>query len=141
MKKDRVLGGGYVFTQKRCFVCYSPNHLIKDCDFHEKRMAKENELKKQRMATTKVETKPVWNAVNRINHANQFVPRQVQLNTGKTNVNSVGLRVNTGHSKVNSGRPIFCTGKSNVKPVGQWVNSVQPMGTSWYYRPKQPVKP
>ena len=41
VKKDRVLGGGYVFTQKRCFVCGSIHHLIKDCDFHEKRMAKE----------------------------------------------------------------------------------------------------
>ena len=35
-KKDRVLGGGYIFTQKRCFVCGSDSHLIKDCDFHEK---------------------------------------------------------------------------------------------------------
>ena len=119
VKKHRVLVGGYVFTQKRCFVCHSPSHLIKDCDFHEKKMAKENKLKKQRMAnTSNVEIKPVWNVVNRVNHANQFVPRQVQLNAGKSNVNSAGLRVNTGHSKVNSGRPNFYTSKNNVKPIG-----------------------
>ena len=60
--------------------------------------------------TSNAEIKPVWNVVNRVNYANQFVPRQVQLNTSKTNVNSAGLRVNTGHSKVNSGRPKFYIG-------------------------------
>ncbi|GKB95583.1 ribonuclease H-like domain-containing protein, partial [Tanacetum coccineum] len=43
--------------------------------------------------------KPVWNNANRVNHANQFVLRPVQLNTGKTNVNSVRTNVNTGRSK------------------------------------------
>ena len=141
-KWNRVLGGGYVFTQKRCFVCNSISHLIKDCDFHEKRMAKENELRKQRVVNTgNVVAKPVWNNVNRINHANQFVPRQVLLNTGKTNVNSAHSRVNTGHSKVNSGRPNVNTGRSQVKSVGQKVNPVYPKGNTGYYRPKQPVKP
>ena len=46
-----MLGAGYTFTQKRCFVCGSLSHLIRDCDFHEKRMAKEAELKKQKWLT------------------------------------------------------------------------------------------
>ncbi|GJT90694.1 ribonuclease H-like domain-containing protein [Tanacetum coccineum] len=32
---------GYRFTARACFVCGSLNHLIRDCDFHEKRMAKQ----------------------------------------------------------------------------------------------------
>ncbi|GKE68998.1 hypothetical protein Tco_1527070, partial [Tanacetum coccineum] len=39
------LGLGFGFTKKACFVCGSYNHLIKDCDFHEKRMAKKSVLK------------------------------------------------------------------------------------------------
>ncbi|GJT00697.1 hypothetical protein Tco_0821866, partial [Tanacetum coccineum] len=35
---------GYGFTVRACFVCGSLNHLIRDCDFHEKRMAKKAEL-------------------------------------------------------------------------------------------------
>ncbi|GKC40869.1 ribonuclease H-like domain-containing protein, partial [Tanacetum coccineum] len=34
-------GLGYGFTTKACFVCGSLSHLIRDCDFHEKRMAKQ----------------------------------------------------------------------------------------------------
>ncbi|GJZ80538.1 hypothetical protein Tco_0645532 [Tanacetum coccineum] len=34
-------GLGYGFTTKACFVCGSFSHLIRDCDFHEKRMAKQ----------------------------------------------------------------------------------------------------
>ncbi|GKB64926.1 putative ribonuclease H-like domain-containing protein, partial [Tanacetum coccineum] len=35
---------GYGFTIRACFVCGSLNHLIRDCDFHEKRMARKAEL-------------------------------------------------------------------------------------------------
>lgn len=122
VEKNRVLGGGYVFTQKRCFVCGSIHHLIKDCDFHEKRMAKEAELKKQIMVnTSNVMAKPVWNNVNRINNANQFVPRQVQLNASRIHVNSAGLRVNSGHSNVNSARKKFYTGRNYDKLFDPWV--------------------
>ncbi|GKA82147.1 hypothetical protein Tco_0788895 [Tanacetum coccineum] len=37
-KMTQKLGLGFVFTKKACFICGSHNHLIKDCDFHEKRM-------------------------------------------------------------------------------------------------------
>ncbi|GJY25587.1 hypothetical protein Tco_0400313 [Tanacetum coccineum] len=38
---SKRLGLGYGFTKKACFVCGSFSHLIRDCDFHEKRMAKQ----------------------------------------------------------------------------------------------------
>nr|GEV66804.1 ribonuclease H-like domain-containing protein [Tanacetum cinerariifolium] len=37
---------GLGFTRKSCFVCGSFSHLIRDCDFHEKRMAKQAALTK-----------------------------------------------------------------------------------------------
>ncbi|GJX29628.1 hypothetical protein Tco_0237707 [Tanacetum coccineum] len=51
------------------------SHLIKDCDFHEKRIAKQVELnKKKRKGTVQGENRPVWNNVQRLNHQNKFVP-------------------------------------------------------------------
>ncbi|GKG29584.1 hypothetical protein Tco_0419482, partial [Tanacetum coccineum] len=49
--------------------------LIRDYDFYEKKMAREAELKKQRVFNTgNGVAKPVWNNANRVNHANHFVP-------------------------------------------------------------------
>ncbi|GJX78264.1 ribonuclease H-like domain-containing protein [Tanacetum coccineum] len=45
---SKRLGLGYGFTKKACFVCGSFSHLIRDCDFHEKRMVKQVELKKKK---------------------------------------------------------------------------------------------
>ncbi|GJT49209.1 putative ribonuclease H-like domain-containing protein [Tanacetum coccineum] len=66
-KKD--LGHG--FAVRACFVCGSLNHLIRDCDFHEKRMARKAELNNG------------WNNVQRVNKQNQFVPSAVLTRTGK----------------------------------------------------------
>ncbi|GJX98869.1 putative ribonuclease H-like domain-containing protein [Tanacetum coccineum] len=58
------------------------SHLIKDCDYYEKKMAREAEFKKQRVFNTGNRVaKPVWTNANRVNHANQFVSlRSVKLN-------------------------------------------------------------
>ncbi|GKD35600.1 ribonuclease H-like domain-containing protein [Tanacetum coccineum] len=120
---ERELGEGYSFTKKKCFVCGSLSHLIKDCDYYEKKMAREAEFKKQRVFNTgNGMAKPVWTNANRVNHANQFVPRPVQLktgrpniNTGRTNINSVRSRVNTVTTNVNTvrSRPPVPTRTSN----------------------------
>nr|GEV42672.1 hypothetical protein [Tanacetum cinerariifolium] len=44
--KSKRMGLEYGYTKKACFVCGSFSHLIRDCDFHEKRMAKQVELNK-----------------------------------------------------------------------------------------------
>ncbi|GJZ76456.1 hypothetical protein Tco_0641128 [Tanacetum coccineum] len=49
---SKRLGLGYRFTKKACFVCGSFSHLIKDCNFHEKRMAKQIELNKKKGKST-----------------------------------------------------------------------------------------
>ncbi|GJV99588.1 putative ribonuclease H-like domain-containing protein [Tanacetum coccineum] len=46
------LGSNFEFKNKACYVCGSFNHLIKDCDFYEKKMVE----------------KPVWNNSRRVNH-------------------------------------------------------------------------
>ncbi|GJY27910.1 putative ribonuclease H-like domain-containing protein [Tanacetum coccineum] len=71
-------GLGYGFSTKACFVCGSLSHLIRDCDFHEKRMATQAELNKRVCKGTGLrENRPVWNNVQRVNHQNQFVPQAV----------------------------------------------------------------
>nr|GEX66900.1 hypothetical protein [Tanacetum cinerariifolium] len=64
-------GLGYAFTRKACFVCGSFSHLIRDYDFHEKRMAKQAELTKSNYKVIgQRENRPVWNNFQRVNHQN-----------------------------------------------------------------------
>ncbi|GKG29127.1 hypothetical protein Tco_0416492, partial [Tanacetum coccineum] len=63
--------------------------------------------------------KPVWTNANRVNHANQFVPRSVQLNAGRPKLNSVRPNINTGRTNINSVRP-------KVNAVSPKVNAASP---------------
>ncbi|GKE88322.1 hypothetical protein Tco_1565797 [Tanacetum coccineum] len=86
---SKRLGFGYGFTKKACFVCGSFSHLIRDCDFHEKSMAKQVELNKKKGKGTGLgENRPVWNNVQRFNHQNKFVPKAVLTKTGIFPVNA-----------------------------------------------------
>ncbi|GKD56406.1 ribonuclease H-like domain-containing protein [Tanacetum coccineum] len=135
---EKELGEGYSFIKKKCFVCGSLSHLIRDCDFYEKKMAREAELKKQRVFNTgNGVAKPVWNNANRVNHANHFVPRPVQLNAVRPNSNSVRPNVNTGRANINTGRANVNSVKANVNSVRQNVNSVRSNVNT--VRPIQPV--
>ncbi|GJR34831.1 hypothetical protein Tco_1210515 [Tanacetum coccineum] len=134
---ERELGEGYSFTKKKCFVCGSLSHLIKDCDYYENKMARETIPKKQMVLNTgNWVAKPVWTNDDRINHANQFVPRPVQLNAGRTNINSVRPNINTGRTNINSVRP-------RVNTVNSTFNTVRsrqpvPTRTSNSFSPKRP---
>ncbi|GJS99064.1 putative ribonuclease H-like domain-containing protein [Tanacetum coccineum] len=90
----------------------------KDFDYHEKKMAREAELNKQRVVNTgNGVARPVWTNADRINHANKFVPRPVQLNAGRPNINSVRPNINSGRTNINSVRPRVNTVNSNVNTV------------------------
>ncbi|GJY68836.1 hypothetical protein Tco_0471818 [Tanacetum coccineum] len=118
--KERELGEGCSFIKKKCFVCGSLSHLIKDCDYYEKKMARETEFKQQRVVNTgNGVARPVWTNADRINHANQFVSRLVQLNAGRPNINSVRTNINTSRTNINSVQ-------TRVNIVRQNVNSVRP---------------
>ncbi|GJU61147.1 ribonuclease H-like domain-containing protein [Tanacetum coccineum] len=54
------LGNGFKFIKNACFVCRSFNHLIKDCDFHDKKMVE----------------KPVLNNKGRVNGQSTFANYQ-----------------------------------------------------------------
>ncbi|GJZ53667.1 hypothetical protein Tco_0608552 [Tanacetum coccineum] len=54
---------------KLCYVCYSPNHLIKDCNLHEKTF-KQTQTHKPEGTQGSRDTRPVWNNNKRVNHSN-----------------------------------------------------------------------
>ncbi|GJT52860.1 ribonuclease H-like domain-containing protein [Tanacetum coccineum] len=117
---ERELGEGYSFTKKKCFVCGSLSHLIKDCDYYEKKMAREAKFKKQRVFNTGNRVvRPVWTNATGTKYINLVRPN---INTGRTNVNPVRPRVNTGSSNVNTVR--------SRQPV--------PVKTSNSFSPKRP---
>ncbi|GJT57610.1 putative ribonuclease H-like domain-containing protein [Tanacetum coccineum] len=88
-------GLGYGFTARACFVCGSLSHLIRDCDFHEKRMAKQAELNNSmKMKSSQKDIRPIWNNMQRMNHKNQFVPTAAVLTNAAMKVNTVKPIVN-----------------------------------------------
>ncbi|GJS00767.1 ribonuclease H-like domain-containing protein [Tanacetum coccineum] len=95
------LGSNFEFKNKACYVCGSFNHLIKDCDFHEKKMVE----------------KPVWNNASRVNHQNShrlthphpkrnFVPRAVLMKSGLKTLNTTRQNSLRATVSVNTARPI-----------------------------------
>ncbi|GKC37461.1 putative ribonuclease H-like domain-containing protein, partial [Tanacetum coccineum] len=109
---SKKLGLGFGYTKKACFVYGSFGHLIRDCDFHEKIMAKQVELNKQKgKGNVQRENKPVWNNVQRVNHKNQFVPTAVLTRTGKIPVSTARHNFNSQAILTNAARKI-----STVKP-------------------------
>ncbi|GJS33701.1 ribonuclease H-like domain-containing protein [Tanacetum coccineum] len=158
-RMQRDLGAGYSFERKPCFVCGSLSHLIKDCDYYEKKMAREAALKSKRVVHTDVrQATPAWNNTNRVNKANQFNPRPVNvrpnLSTASNTIKTGRLNVNTGHGNVNSGSvhvnagkqvksgaSRFNTGKQHVNSGSVRVNSVTQVksGTSRFNTGKHTV--
>ncbi|GKB03239.1 ribonuclease H-like domain-containing protein [Tanacetum coccineum] len=140
-RMERELGAGYSFERKPCFVCGSLSHLIKDCDYYEKKMAREAALKSQRVVHANVrQATPAWTNTNRVNKANQFTPRPVQLSNIRPNLSTASktiktgrVNVNTGHENVStvssagtqikSGSSRFNTGKQHVNSGSVQVNS------------------
>ncbi|GJS30884.1 putative ribonuclease H-like domain-containing protein [Tanacetum coccineum] len=137
---SKSLGLGYGFTKKACFVYGSFSHLIRDYDFHEKRMDKQVELnKKKGKGTVQGENRLVWNNVQRLNHQNQFVPTavltrtcRIPVNTASHNFNSQAVSTSVAR-KVNVVRPIV---KAVSAVGGKRETTVKPSsGCNW--RPKR----
>nr|GEV70850.1 ribonuclease H-like domain, Gag-pre-integrase domain protein [Tanacetum cinerariifolium] len=128
--KIQKLGLDFGFTKKAYFVCGSLSHLIRDCTFHEDKMAKKSVIKNNMgQGTSQRETKPVWDNTARVNHQNKlthphpkrnFVPAAILTKSGQVPVNaakqsfhkaaasvSTARRVNTAAPRpnVNSARP------------------------------------
>ncbi|GKE98210.1 hypothetical protein Tco_0021561, partial [Tanacetum coccineum] len=106
----------------------TPRQPLKDKETH-KKMEKEAEVKRV-VNTGNGVAKPVWTNANRVNHANQFVLRSVQLNAGRPKLNSVRPNINTGRTNINFVRPNINTGRTNTNFVGPKVNAVNPKGSA-----------
>lgn len=108
--------------QKLCFVCYSPNHLIINCDFHSEYLSK---FPKTKSANHKPgENTLVWNHANRVNNSNfskdyryphqkrPFSNRPFQ-STGKPSVSQAVPSQSTARPSPNQGTASHF---SNVRP-------------------------
>ncbi|GJS79029.1 ribonuclease H-like domain-containing protein [Tanacetum coccineum] len=82
----------------------SLNHLIKDCDFHDKKMVQKPVLNNVKKGTGQREVRPVWNNAMRVNHQNfsnsrrNFVPTAVLTKSGIVPV-SAARPINTAAPK------------------------------------------
>ncbi|GKB14663.1 hypothetical protein Tco_0848586 [Tanacetum coccineum] len=115
---------GYGFTARACFVCGSLNHLIRDCDFHEKRMAKQAELNNRlNRNSSQREIRPIWNNVQRVNNQNQFVPTAVLTRTSKIPVNTARA---SGTKNVSTARHSF-NRQAVLTSAAMKVNTVKPI--------------
>ncbi|GKA61743.1 hypothetical protein Tco_0761262 [Tanacetum coccineum] len=85
-------GLGYGFTARACFVCGSLSHLIRDCDFHEMRMAKQaelnNSIRKKSINTARA------SGTNNVSTARHNFNRQAVPTNAAMNVNTVKPIVN-----------------------------------------------
>ncbi|GKF53009.1 hypothetical protein Tco_0159919, partial [Tanacetum coccineum] len=123
-------GLGYGFTTKLCFVCGSLSHLIRDYDFHEKRMARQVELNKQKgKGSSQREIRSVWNNVQRVNHKNQFVSTAVLTRTGKIPVSTASAsgtnNVSTSRHNFNS-QAVLTNAARKISTIKPFVDRVRP---------------
>ncbi|GJZ57985.1 putative reverse transcriptase domain-containing protein [Tanacetum coccineum] len=95
------------------------DYLTRDCDFHEKRMAKQVELNKLKgKGTGQGEKRPVWNNVQRLNHQNNFVPKAVLTKTGRFPVNAARQNLSSQATATSTARKV-----NTAKPI---VNEIRP---------------
>ncbi|GJU67641.1 ribonuclease H-like domain-containing protein [Tanacetum coccineum] len=106
------LGVGFQFTPKACFVCGSFNHLIKDCDFHDKKMVQKPVLNNVKKGTGQREVRPVWNNAMRTNHQNfsnsrrNFAPTAVLTKSGLVPISTARQSSSRAAASVSTVRPI-----------------------------------
>ncbi|GKC64268.1 ribonuclease H-like domain-containing protein [Tanacetum coccineum] len=109
---SKKLGVGFQFTPKACFMCGSFNYLIKDCDFHDKRMVLKPVLKNVKNRTGQREVRPVWNNAMRNNHQRfsnsrrKFAPTAVLTKSGLVPISTARQSSSRAATPVSTVRPI-----------------------------------
>ncbi|GJU16690.1 ribonuclease H-like domain, reverse transcriptase, RNA-dependent DNA polymerase [Tanacetum coccineum] len=125
---------------KACFVCKSTDHLIKDCNFHDKK-SQEPKLKNV-VNTGQREGKPVWDNTKRVNHQNfskyphlskTFVPSGVLTRTGFVStarpVCTARPSISTARPSVSTARPV-CTARPSISTARPSVSTARPVCTA-----------
>nr|GEW26220.1 hypothetical protein [Tanacetum cinerariifolium] len=133
-KMTQKLGLGFGFTKKACFVCCSISHLIKDCTFHDDRMAKKFVLPTNvGMESGHRKSRQVWNNVQRLNHQNKFAPTAVFTRSGRIPVSAAKPKATTSTSAT---KPVNTAGpKQSVhfsKSSNTLHNSHSPIRRTFY---------
>ncbi|GJS13032.1 putative ribonuclease H-like domain-containing protein [Tanacetum coccineum] len=137
-KMTQKLGLGIGSTKKAYFVCDS----YKDCDFHEKRMAKKSILKNMGKKTGQKEIRPVWNNVQRINYQNKCVPSAVLTRSGRVPVSTAKKSSLRATASTSTFRPVNTathTNRVNVSKLrtNAFHKSHSPIRRS-FYKPTTP---
>ncbi|GJX67935.1 hypothetical protein Tco_0303662 [Tanacetum coccineum] len=138
---------------KTCFVCYSPDHLIKDCNLHE-RTFKQTQTHKPKGTQGSRDTRPVWNNINRVNHSNfsgmewlksTARPKLTQTVPSKSTANVFyqgTARPRVQHAVLSqiTGRPYYPR-LDNIRPrTSSFSPSSRSSTTRTPYKPQRPKK-
>ncbi|GKA26814.1 ribonuclease H-like domain-containing protein, partial [Tanacetum coccineum] len=118
---------GIVFTVRHVLFGVVLIILIRDCDFHEKRMARKADLNNG------------WNNVQRVNKQNQFVPSAVLTRTGKIPVNTAKASSTKNFSTARQSfnrQTILTSTAMKVNTVKPIVNRVRPANV--FYKTHSP---
>ncbi|GJT77333.1 hypothetical protein Tco_1044058 [Tanacetum coccineum] len=113
---------------KACFVCKSTDHLIKDCDFYDKK-SPEPKLKNVVNTGQRV-VKPVWDNAKRVNH--QKISNKLNYPQARRTFVPSGVLTRTG--LVNPVRP-------NEKRAVQTINTARPVSTARSVSTARPFAP
>ncbi|GKE45797.1 hypothetical protein Tco_1473081 [Tanacetum coccineum] len=121
---------------KACFVCKSTNHLIKDCNFHNKK-SQEPKLKNVVNTGPRVD-KPVWDNAKRVNHqtfsnklkyphlSKTFVPSRVLTRIG---LNRPSVSIARPVSTVRPFAPKIAQTSGVIRPNYLRMDNVRPRGS------------
>ncbi|GKD70942.1 hypothetical protein Tco_1325032 [Tanacetum coccineum] len=136
------LGNGFESIKKACFVCGSFNYLIKDCDFHDKKMIEKPVLNNKGRVNGQREIKPVWNNAQRVNHQNKFThphPKRIFVSTavvtksGQVPVNVAKQSSPRAATSISTARPV------NTAAPKPKVNDALPT-TYFYFQAHSPIR-
>ncbi|GJR17917.1 putative ribonuclease H-like domain-containing protein [Tanacetum coccineum] len=122
----------FEFTKKDCFVCGSFNHLIKDCDFHDKRMVQKPMLNNVKKGTGQRKVRQVWNNALRVNHQNfsnfrqDFAPTTVLTKSGIVPISAARQSSSRAASLASAARPI------NTVAPKPFVNVTRPRPNAFH---------
>ncbi|GJV27420.1 hypothetical protein Tco_1383868 [Tanacetum coccineum] len=120
---SKKLGLGYGFTKKASFVCGSFSHLIRDCDFYEKRIDKQAEVNKRKLLTRtgKIQVNTARaSSTNNVNTVRASSTKDVSI--ARHNFNSQAVPTNAVR-KVNTVKPIV----NNVRPKTVFHKTYSPI--------------
>ncbi|GJX02690.1 ribonuclease H-like domain-containing protein [Tanacetum coccineum] len=102
------------------------NHLIKDCDFHDKKMVQKPVLNNVKKGTDQREVRQVWNNAMRVNHQNfynsrrDFAPTAVLTKSGIVPISAARQSSSRAATPASAARPI---NTATPKPFGNKVTS------------------